>query len=95
MVCFPVRYVPAAISILLVVGVIVAAAFVVTLAVSVTEELPAVPLEMYPAETDGVLLTLLDKVSVFVPVDTEAPVALIVACGVALPLATALEAEDE
>ena len=44
-VCFPVRYVFAAISMLLVVGVMVAAAFVVTDAVKETLELPAVPLE--------------------------------------------------
>lgn len=42
-VCAPVRYVPAAIVWLLVVGVIVAAALVVTEAVSDTELLPAVP----------------------------------------------------
>ena len=45
MVCVPVRYVPDAIVWLLVPGVIVAAALVVTDAVSDTAELPAVPLE--------------------------------------------------
>lgn len=45
MVCFPVRYVPAAISWLDVLGVMVAAAFVVTDAVSDTLALVAVPAE--------------------------------------------------
>ena len=75
-------------------GVIVAAALVVTDAVSVTAELPAVPLEIYPAETVGVLLTLLLKVSVFVPVDTDAPVAEMVDAGVADPLVIVADAAD-
>ena len=44
-VCAPVRYVPLAIVWLDVPGVIVAAALVVTEAVRLTDELPAVPLE--------------------------------------------------
>ena len=46
MVCVPVRYVPLAMVWLLLVGVIVAAALVVTLAVRVTELFPAVPLDI-------------------------------------------------
>ena len=95
MVCAPVKYVPEAIVWLLVPGVIVAAPFVVTLAVSDTLELPAVPDVTYPAETVGVFETLLDSVSVFVPVETDAPVAEIVAAGVAEPLETEADAELE
>ena len=87
-VCVPVRYVPLAMVWLLVPGVIVAAAFVVTDAVRLTELFPAVPLDMYPADTVGVLLTLFDNVNVFVPVLTLAPVAEMVDAGVADPAAT-------
>lgn len=68
------------------VGVIVAAPFVVTEAVSETDEFPAVPEATYPADTCGVLLTDLVRVSVFVPVETDAPVPVMEAAGVALPL---------
>ena len=92
-VCFPVRYVPAAISILLVPGVMVAAAFVVTDAVRDTEAFPAVPALTYPAvDTVGVTDTVLLKVKVFVPVDTEALVPDIEAGAVTVPLATAFVA---
>ena len=93
-VCAPVRYVPAAMVCAVVPGVIVAAALVVTDAVSVTAELPAVPLEMYPADTVGVLLTLLLNVNVFVPVETDAPVAEMVDAGVADPLEIVADAAD-
>ena len=88
MVCVPVRYVPLAMVWLLVPGVIVAAAFVVTDAVRLTELFPAVPLDIYPADTVGVLLTLFDNVNVFVPVLTLAPVAEMVDAGVADPAGT-------
>lgn len=78
---------PAAISCALVPGVIVAAAFVVTDAVSDTDEFPAVPLATYPAVTCGVLDMVLLKVKVFVPVDTVALVPLIEDAGFADPLA--------
>ena len=58
-----------------------------TVAVSDTDELPAVPLEMYPADTDGVFDTLFESVNVLVPVVMLAPVADIVDAGVAEPLA--------
>lgn len=90
MVCAPVRYVPELMVWLVVVGVYVAAAFVVTEAVSDTALFPAVPLLTYPAETDGVTDTVLESVSVFVPVDTVADVPLMLAGAVALPLATLL-----
>ena len=93
-VCAPVRYVPLAIVCDDVPGVMVAAAFVVTDAVSDTLELPAVPLDIYPADTVGVLLTDFDNVSVFVPVESDAPVALMVDAGVADPLATVPDALD-
>lgn len=92
MVCVPVRYVPLAIVWLLVPGVMVAAAFVVTDAVKLTELFPAVPLATYPAVTDGVTLTVLDSVSVFVPVDTLAEEPLMLAGAVALPALTAFVA---
>ena len=63
---------------------------VLTEAVRLTELFPAVPLDTYPAETCGVLLTVFERVSVFVPVDTVAPVAEIEAAGVAEPVATVL-----
>lgn len=63
-------------------------------AVSDTDEFPAVPLDTYPADTVGVFDTLFDNVSVFVPVESVAPVADIVEAGVAEPLATDLLAED-
>ena len=88
----PVRYVPDAIVWLLVPGVIVAAALVVTDAVSDTDELPAVPLETYPAVTLGVTETVFESVKVLVPVDTLALVPLIVAGAVADPLDTDLVA---
>ena len=87
-VCVPVRYVPLAIVWSLVVGVMVAAAFVVTLAVRDTAELPAVPLATYPADTEGVTLTVLERVSVLVPVLTDADVPLMEAGAVALPIDT-------
>ena len=86
---------PLAIVWLLVPGVIVAAPFVVTDAVSDTEELPAVPLDTYPADTVGVFETLFESVRVFVPVETDAPVAEIVDAGDADPLATDADAELE
>ena len=86
MVCVPVRYVPLAMVWSLVVGVIVADAFVVTDAVKDTLELPAVPLATYPAVTCGVLDTVLLRVRVFVPVDTVALVPLIEDAGLAEPL---------
>lgn len=63
----------------------VAAALVVTDAVKDTDELPAVPEETYPALTVGVFDTLLERVSVFAPVETLAPVAEIEAAGDADP----------
>ncbi len=95
MVCLPVRYVPAAISCAVVPGVIVAAAFVGTDAVKLTELFVAVPDETYPALTTGVTLTVFDKVRVFVPVDTVADVPLIVDGADADPEATDLLAEVE
>ena len=86
-VCAPVRYVPLAIVWSDVVGVNVAAALVVIDAVSETELFPAVPVDTYPADTVGVLETDFESVSVFVPLDTLAPVAEIGAAGDALPLA--------
>ena len=59
----------------------------VTFAVSDTEELPAVPLETYPADTTGVTLTDLVKVIVLVPVVIVAVVPLIEFGAVAEPLA--------
>ena len=94
MVCVPVRYVPLAMVWSVVVGVIVAAALVVTLAVSETLEFPAVPLATYPADTVGVTLTVLERVSVLVPVLTDADVPLMVAGAVALPLVTDFVACD-
>lgn len=88
-VCVPVRYVPDAMVCCEVVGVMVAAAFVVTFAVKETELFPAVPLETYPAVTDGVTDTVLLKVSVFVPVLTVAAVPLIEAGAVAEPVGIA------
>ena len=70
----------------------VAAAFVVTLAVKLTEAFLAVPLETYPAVTTGVTLTDFVSVSVLVPVDTVADVPLIEFGAVAEPLATAFDA---
>lgn len=70
------------------VGVIVAAALVVTDAVKLTLEFVAVPLDTYPALTSGVTLTDFVKVKVFVPVDTEADVPVIVLGADADPLAT-------
>ena len=95
MVCVPVRYVPDAMVWFVVPGVIVAAPFVVTLAVKDTAELPAVPEETYPAETEGVTETVFDKVRVFVPEDTVALVPVMVAGAVAEPLATLAEACEE
>lgn len=94
MVCVPVRYVPLAIVWALVPGVMVAAAFVVTEAVRDTELFPAVPEETYPAETEGVTLTVLERVIVLVPVDTEADVPEMVAGAVADPELTAFDALD-
>lgn len=88
MVCAPVRYVPAAIVWFEVPGVIVAAALVVTDAVRLTDVLPAVPDATYPADTCGVLDTLLVRVSVFVPVVTDALVPDMDDAGVADPEAT-------
>ena len=58
-------------------------------AVKLTDEFPAVPLDTYPAVTDGVTDTVLLKVSVFVPVLTEADVPLMLAGAVAEPLGIA------
>ena len=91
-VCLPVRYVPAAISWLEVVGVKVAAPLVVTEAVRLTELFPAVPLATYPADTVGVTDMVLESVRVFVPVLTVAEVPLMLAGAVAEPEATALVA---
>lgn len=85
-VCVPVKYVPLAIVWLLVPGVIVAAALRVALACNVMLVFPDVPLAIYPAVTSGTLLTLLDKIIAFVPVDNVAPVEEIDAAGFALPL---------
>ena len=93
-VCLPVQYVPALISWSVVPGVIVAAAFVVTDAVRLTELLPAVPLDTYPAETVGVTETVLVSVNVFVPVLTDAELPEIVFGAVALPLETDFVACD-
>lgn len=71
-----------------------AAALVVTDAVSDTDEFPAVPELTYPADTCGVLLTVFESVSVLVPVETVALVPEMVAAGVADPLATDLVACD-
>jgi hypothetical protein len=92
MVCFPVQYVPAAMLWSLVPGVMVAAALVVTVAVRLTDELPAVPAETYPALTEGVTDTLFDRVIVFDPVLTLADVPLMEAGAVADPEATLLDA---
>ena len=73
----------------------VAAALVVTDAVSDTAEFPAVPELTYPADTDGVTLTVFESVSVFDPVDTVALVPEIDAGAVADPDATDLLAELE
>ncbi len=94
MVCLPVRYVPAAISCALVPGVMVAAAFVVTDAVSVTDALCAVPADTYPAVTTGVIDTLFVSVSVFVPVETVADDPETVEGPFAEPAATALDAAE-
>ena len=67
---------------------------VVTDAVRLTELLPAVPEETYPAVTEGVTEIVLLNVRVFVPVLTDALVPLIVAGAVAEPLATLLDADD-
>lgn len=83
---------PEAIVWLLVPGVIVAAAFVVTDAVRDTVELPAVPELAYPADTVGVTEIVLLNVSVLFPVDTDALDPDIVAGAVADPLATDLVA---
>ena len=72
----------------------VAAALVVTDAVSETEAFPAVPAETYPAETTGVTEMDLLRVKVFVPVDTDALVPEIVAGGVAEPFATDADADE-
>lgn len=90
MVCAPVRYVPLAMVWSLVVGVMVAAALVVTLAVRETELFPAVPDATYPAVTVGVTEMVFESVSVFVPVDTEALDPVMVAGDVAEPLSTDL-----
>lgn len=92
MVCAPVRYVPDDIVWSVVVGVNVVAPFVATEAVRETELLPAVPDATYPADTDGVTETVLDKVRVFVLVLTEALVPLIEAGAVAEPAETAFVA---
>lgn len=95
MVCAPVRYVPAAIVCAVVPGVMVAAPFVVTLALKLTLAFPAVPLEMYPAAvTSGVTDMVLLSVMTFVPVDTVALDPLIVDGAVTLPLATDAEADE-
>ena len=58
-----------------------------------TEEFPAVPLDTYPAVvTLGVTLTVLDNVSVFVPVLTVADVPVIEDGAVTEPLGTDAEA---
>ena len=77
----------------LVEGWMVCPACVVTEAVKDTEVFPAVPDEMYPAVTCGVLLTE-DLVRVIVPFPTvfPAPVAEMDAAGVALPDAMVLVA---
>ncbi len=87
-VCAPVRYVPEAIVWFDVPGVMVAALLVVTDEVRDTAEFPAVPEATYPADTCGVLLTVFDNVRVFVPVETEAPVADMLDAGDADPDAT-------
>jgi hypothetical protein len=74
-----------------VLGVIVAAALVVTEAVKDTEAFPAVPALIYPAVvTLGVTETVLVNVIVLVPVETVAVVPEIVEGAVTLPFATAL-----
>ena len=73
---------------------IVAAAFVVTLAVRETDAFPAVPVETYPAETTGVTEIVLLSVNVFVPVETLADVPEIVDGAVADPLYTVADADD-
>ena len=88
MVCVPVRYVPDEMVCCVVDALYVVAPFVVTDAVSDTDVLPAVPLEMYPADTCGVLDTVFDSISVFVPVLTVADEPLMDDAGVAVPLAT-------
>ena len=55
-------------------------------AVSDTLVFPDVPLEIYPADTCGVLETVLDNVSVLVPVESVALVPLMDDAGVAVPL---------
>jgi len=80
---------------LLVPGVYVAAAFVVTLAVRDTDAFPAVPALIYPAVvTLGVTEMVFDSVSVFVPVLTVALVPLIVLGAVTVPFATLADACD-
>ncbi|MBR5939337.1 hypothetical protein IKZ77_02175, partial [Candidatus Saccharibacteria bacterium] len=64
---------------------------IVTLAVKLTLEFPAVPLEIYPAVvTLGVTLTVLVRVKVPVPVESVAEVPEILAGAVTVPFATAL-----
>ena len=92
MVWAPVRYVPAAMVWFEVVGVMVAAPFVVTDAVRLTALFPAVPAETYPAVTEGVTEMVFESVRVFVPVLTDALVPLIVAGAVADPEETAFVA---
>ena len=63
----------------------------VTDADRLTDESPAVPLDTYPAVvTDGVTLTVLDKVKVFVPVEIVALLPLIELGAVTVPFATLL-----
>ena len=81
----PVRYLPDAMVWSLVEGYIVCAACIVTGALKLTAEVPAVPEEIYPADTTGVTDTFLDKVNVLEDVESVADVAVIVEGGVALP----------
>jgi hypothetical protein len=90
-VCVPVKYVPDSIVCADVLALYVAAALVVTEAVKLTEELPAVPAEMYPAVvTLGVTETVFVSVRVLVPVDTVAVVTLIEDGAVTEPFGVAL-----
>ena len=64
-------------------------------AVKDTLVFPAVPDEIYPADTCGVLLIVFEKVKELEAVVTDAPVPEIEAAGVAVPLDTALVAAAE
>jgi hypothetical protein len=67
---------------------------VFTLAVRETDAVLAVPLEMYPAVTEGVRLMFFVSVIVFVPEDREAEAPEIVAGTCATPEVIAVETAE-